>query len=94
MRLPFVPISVANTRVLAELPGDARVLWTRTLDTCRQSEFISPTLARLHGASGQVFVSVSSDESNGGEAFYDPKRVDTATFMLGSSSDPNDEPGC
>ncbi len=94
MRLPFVPISVANTRVLAELPSDARVLWTRTHDTCQQSEFISPTLARLHVGSGQVLVSFSSDESNGGEAFYDPKRVDTAIFMLGSSSDPNDEPGC
>ncbi|MCM3886136.1 hypothetical protein [Frankia sp. R82] len=98
----FVPISIdtANARVLAELPGDARTAWTRTLGTCRQSEFVSPTLARLLGpapvgdTTGGVFVEFDSDEHNGGQSVYDPAEVDTALLSLVSYPKASDGPEC
>ncbi|ORT46894.1 hypothetical protein KBI5_22725 [Frankia sp. KB5] len=100
MRFVPAPIGTVNAHVLAELPADTQMLWTRTLGTCRQSEFTSPTLARLLGpppigdTTGSVFVEFDSDEHGGGQSIYDPARVDTALLSLDSYPKASDGPEC
>lgn len=83
----------AKAAALAELPPDAKVVWTRTRTGCAQMELRSATLGQAIGARGRVYVKVVTETRTGGSR-YNPKNADELIFLLADYPKKKDAPAC
>jgi hypothetical protein len=87
-----VELQQALSRVLHELPSDAKIAWDLTLDQCYRVAFNSPTLEAAGHYMADVQLGYIQED---GTTAKSPDKFNIASiWLVGSGSPPDPEKGC